>query len=173
MATATGTSIEEYLRTDYEPDCDYVDGELEDRNVGQRDHSYFQAALCACLFNLRRKLDYHVFVEQRLSVSKTRFRIPDVCVVLGSYPDEQVFNKPPFLCIEILSPEDRMSRMQSKIRDHFIFDVTYVWVIDPQERRGWIYTGPHGSIISREAVDGILRTSDPEITVPLAEIFPE
>jgi len=28
-------SVEEYLHTVYEPDMDYVDGVLEDRNVGE------------------------------------------------------------------------------------------------------------------------------------------
>jgi Uma2 family endonuclease len=169
MATATGISIEEYLRTDYEPDCDYVDGELDDRNVGQRDHSYLHTAIGAYLFNLRQRLGGHVFTEQRLRVSKTRVRLPDVCVVLGSYPEERVFVNPPFLCVEILSPDDRISRMQRKLRDYFNFGVKYVWVIDPQERRGWVHTSSE----SREAVNGVLRTSDPEIALPLAEVLPE
>ncbi len=38
MATAH-LSLEEYLRTDYEPDCDYLDGQLEERNAGELDHS--------------------------------------------------------------------------------------------------------------------------------------
>ena len=169
MATATRVSIEEYLRTDYEPDCDYVDGVLEERNVGQRDHSFVQTAVGAFLFALRRKLGLQVFTEQRLRVLPTRFRIPDSCVVLGAFPDEQVFSKPPFLCIEILSPDDRMSAVQRRIRDYLTFGVKFVWVIDPQERRGWVYTGAD----SHEPADGTLRTSDPEILLPLSEIFPE
>ena len=62
-----------------------------------------------------------------------------------------------------------MSRMQRRIREYFAFGVKYVWVIDPEERRAWIYTGSE----IREATDGILRTSDPEIIVPLAEVLPE
>jgi len=168
MATATGISIEEYLRTEYEPDCDYVDGELEDRNVGEYDHGYVQGELYARFRGLRKSLGAYPALEQRLRVSPTKFRVPDLCVTLGK-PDEQVFNKPPFLCIEVLSPEDRMSRMQRRIREYFAFGVKYVWVIDPEERRAWIYTASE----IREATDGILRTSDPEIIVPLAEVLPE
>jgi len=167
MATATGVSVEEYLRTDYEPDRDYVDGELEDRNVGEYDHGYIQGELYALLRALRKTLGAYPALEQRLRIAPKRYRVPDLCVNLGR-PDEQVFSKPPFLCVEILSPEDRMTRMQTKIRDYFNFGVKYVWVIDPRERRGWVYSG----VESREAVDGILRTSDPEITVALADILP-
>ncbi len=168
MTTATGVSIEEYLRTDYEPDCDYVDGELEARNAGEYDHGYTQGELFSRLRGLRKTMDAYPAIEQRVRVSPTRFRVPDLCVTLGK-PDEQVFNKPPFLCVEILSPEDRMSRMQTKIREFLNFGVKFVWLIDPKERRAWIYTGTE----SREVTDGILRTSDPEIAVPLAEVLPE
>ena len=37
--TTTHLSLEKYLRTDYEPDCDYVDGKLEERNTGEIEHS--------------------------------------------------------------------------------------------------------------------------------------
>lgn len=51
MATtpAARVSLEEYLNTNYEPDCDYVDGTLEDRNVGKQKHSQTQALLTAWL----------------------------------------------------------------------------------------------------------------------------
>ena len=38
-------TVEEYLSTDYSPDCDFVDGVLEDRHVGERDHSDLQRTL--------------------------------------------------------------------------------------------------------------------------------
>jgi hypothetical protein len=39
--TATGTmvSLDEYLSTVYDPDCEYVDGELIERNMGEIDHA--------------------------------------------------------------------------------------------------------------------------------------
>ena len=42
MGVATLVPVEEYLSTSYDPDCDYVDGELEDRNVGEKGHSKVQ-----------------------------------------------------------------------------------------------------------------------------------
>ena len=46
MATAASLiSIEEYLSHTYEPDCDYVDGHLEERNLGERDHSRLHSVL--------------------------------------------------------------------------------------------------------------------------------
>ncbi len=35
MEAATLIAVEEYLATDFSPDCDYVDGELQERNAPQ------------------------------------------------------------------------------------------------------------------------------------------
>jgi Uma2 family endonuclease len=160
-------SVAEYLRTAYSPDCDYVDGEVQERNLGELDHSTLQGEF---LYYFRtRKKEWNVFVypEQRVQVSPTRFRIPDVCVYVGKAPKEQIFRTPPFVCIEVLSPEDRTSRFQQRIDDYLKFGVQYVWVVDPATRRAWVHTkdGVH------EANNGILKTENPALTVPLAEIF--
>ncbi|HET8548036.1 MAG TPA: Uma2 family endonuclease [Bryobacteraceae bacterium] len=168
MSATTLVSVEEYLATHYEPDCDYVDGVVEERNVGEKDHSKLQGALFAWLYERRRQLGIFVVVEQRLQVSPRRYRVPDVCVVLGREPDEQVFTAAPFLCVEVLSPEDRALRMEARIADYFTMGVEYVWVIDPQTRRGWIHsrTAP-----IREVADGILRAGP--IELPMSELFEE
>src|SRR5579872_1908850 len=101
MPTGTLISVEEYLATSYRPDCDYVDGRIEERNLGELDHSSLQTAVAAYFFSRRKQWNITVVVEQRVQVSAARFRIPDVCVVLGE-PDGQIFRQPPFICIEIL-----------------------------------------------------------------------
>ena len=34
--------VEEYLRTVYRPDCDYIDGEVLERNLGEKPHARLQ-----------------------------------------------------------------------------------------------------------------------------------
>ncbi len=164
MATGALVSVEEYLSTSYDPDCDYVDGELEDRNVGQKSHAKAQSKLLIA-FNFRYP-SLFVVVEQRTRVSATRYRVPDVCVMLAE-PDEEIFTEPPFLCIEVLSPDDRAERIERKLSDYQKFGVRYIWVINPRTREAFIHTatGMH------EVEDGILRTTDPDIAVPLAEVL--
>src|SRR5579872_3328065 len=111
MSTAALISVEEYLATSYSPDCDYVDGELIERNLGTRDHSTLQGELFAWFRDRRRELRLRAFPEQRIRVSARRFRIPDVCVYTLPIPDEQVFTQPPYICVEVLSPEDTLSRL--------------------------------------------------------------
>src|SRR5260221_2162374 len=135
MQAATLISVSEYLSTTYRPDCDYVDGRIVERNVGEKDHSKLQTRLSAYLLNRSAQWRIQGFVEQRVQVKATRFRVPDVCVVLGQEPDEQIFTAPPFICVEILSKDDTMTQMQERIDDYLQFGVRYVWVLDPRTRR--------------------------------------
>jgi Uma2 family endonuclease len=167
MKAAALVPVEEYLRTAYRPDCDYVDGDVRERNLGERDHSRSQRQFIRYFCAKEHEWGAFCFPEQRIQVSARRFRVADVCVVLGKEPEEQIFGAPPFICIEILSPEDRMARVQERIDDYLKFGVPYVWVVDPNSHRAWIYTK---SGIG-EVADGILRTENPTLNVPLAEIF--
>lgn len=163
MAT-TAATIEEYLSTSYRPDCDYVDGEVQERNLGEFDHARLQSAILAYFYARRKEWGICTVVEQRVQVSPTRFRVPDVCVVVGE-PTSQIFREPPFVCIEILSPDDRLSRMNDRVNDYLQFGVPYVWILDPSTRKAWRCT-PGAMVEVAE-----LRTENPAMTVPLAELF--
>ncbi|MBZ5592071.1 MAG: Uma2 family endonuclease [Acidobacteriia bacterium] len=167
MPSRTLVSVDEYLQTSYDPDCDYVDGAIVERNVGERDHSELQGEIYAYFRSLKRKLNIRPYIEQRVQVDSARFRMLDICVMYGARPTEQIFTKPPLIAIEILSKDDRVSEMQERIDDYLNFGVRYVWVINPCTHRAWVYTKEG----SHESKDGILRTQDPEIELPLPEIF--
>jgi Uma2 family endonuclease len=81
MAAATIVPVEEYLRSSYEPDVEYVDGQLVERNVGEWRHSLLQSLIVALLAP-RSSDGFLIFTEQRVRVcsSPIRYRIPDVCV---------------------------------------------------------------------------------------------
>lgn len=160
-------SVEEYLTSVYRPDCDYVDGEVLERNMGERDHSWLQGAIIAFFFVRRKEWNITVLPEMRVQVKPTRFRIPDVCIVLGD-TDEKILTKPPFLCIEILSPDDRWVRVKERINDFLAMGVPYIWVIDPETRQAYVATPAEGL---REVTDGILRTENPAFHVPLSEFL--
>lgn len=110
MPVAVPVSLQEYLETSHRPDCDYLDGELLERNVGEWDHSRLQSLLCQFLCSQEREWGILVVPEQRVQVK------PDITVIAGPRPDGGIITKPPFLCIEILSPSDRFSEMQSLTR---------------------------------------------------------
>jgi Uma2 family endonuclease len=135
--------------------------------LGTRDHGWLQAAVAAYFFNRRRQWNITVITELRIRVKATRVRIPDVCVILGD-TDEQVPTKPPFICIEVLSPKDRMKRVQERIADYLEMGVPYVWVLDPETRQA--YTATPAEAL-REVETGVLKTESPAFEVSLSELF--
>lgn len=167
MASATLIAVEEYLRTTYRPDREYLEGALVERNGGERDHSSLQMASAAHLFSRRKQWRIVVLPEQRVQVKSHSFRIPDISVLNASDPNEPIVHTPPLVCIEILSREDSMLDMQDRIDDYFSFGVPCVWIINPRSRKAYICTP--GQMI--EAEDGILRAPGTEIAVPVAELF--
>jgi len=167
MGAATLISVDEYLSTNYDPDCDYVDGRIVERNLGERTHGRIQRNLILFFGNRAKELGIEVIPEQRVQVSPTRFRIPDVTVVKTSQPQGEVFRLPPHLCIEILSKDDTMEDMQERVDDYLRFGVPYVWIISPRLRKGYIVTKA-GMV---EAASGILETKDPDLRLPLASLF--
>ncbi len=167
MPTETLISVEEYLATSYRPDCDYVDGRIEERNLGEWDHGRLQLKIGAYFLARQREWNTYASTEQRVQVREGRFRVPDVCVTLGD-PQERILTRPPFLCIEVLSPEDRMVRVEKRIDDYLAMGVAYVWVVDPQTRKAFSATAATGLC---EVKSGVLKTENPALEVPLSELF--
>jgi Uma2 family endonuclease len=158
--------VEEYLASSYRPDCDYVDGHIEERNLGERSHSRLQGRLLVALDG-RMPPGFEVLPAVRVQVKPSRFRVPDICIAMDN-SDEPILTKPPFLCIEVLSSEDRMNRIKIRINDYLEMGVPYVWVLDPQTKQAYAATASEGF---REVTTGILATANPAFEVSLAEVF--
>src|SRR5215475_13547174 len=139
MATATHfpISVSEYLHTSYHPDCDYVDGVIEERNLGELDHAELQKAFMLWLSQREREWGIRALPEIRVQTSPTRFRIADVAIVSVTAPREQIIQTPPVAIIEILSPEDRIPRYSVRLDDYRKMGVKHIWVIDPATRKGF------------------------------------
>jgi Uma2 family endonuclease len=77
----------------------------------------------------------------------------------------------PALVVEVLSPNDRPSRVNAKVADYLASGVPAVWVVDPEEEAVTVYLpGQNLSVIPRSGSvsgpDGL-----PGLSVPVAEIF--
>jgi Uma2 family endonuclease len=162
-------TVEEYLTTSYHPDCDYVDGRVEERNLGEKDHSILQMFLAGLFWMNRVNWGVEVYPELRTRVSGTRFRIPDVLVMRAGAHFERILDIPPLIAIEILSPEDRMSRVQERIEDYLKFGAEHIWIVDPERRVAWWAdrSGLH------PVLGGELTVEGTPIRVALGEVFAE
>jgi len=178
----TPISNEEYRNTMYHPDCDFVDGYLEHRRppegfyteqekkdlfVGEREHSRLQKLLILWLGAHESQWAIDGLPEQLIDASATRARVCDVCVLRADAPRESVIQTPPLLCIEILSPKDRLSRAKIVLEDYRLMGVPHIWLIDPIKRKAWIYdsTGLNEVPATR------LEIPDSPIYIPLAELL--
>ena len=167
MATGILVSEQEYLHTGYEPDYEFDDGVLIERNVGTWHHSKLQAALAAYFFRRRKAWNLHVGTDARVRARAGKYMIPDLYIVAGPEPIGPVLELPPLLWIEILSPDDRPLRVNRKIQAVLESGAPYVWVIDPETLESELHTAEKHTPL----VDGVLRITGTEILVPLAEVF--
>jgi Uma2 family endonuclease len=139
MATAPSLpnlSVEEYLRSEFEPRCEYLDGVLVPKAVPDYIHSKLQKLLLLTLSAQEEKYGMEVLQELHVRIQPTRYRIPDVSGLTtppadGRYPDA---GTPPLFTIEIVSREEPWPDTRAKITDHLNVGVSLVIVADPYNR---------------------------------------
>jgi Uma2 family endonuclease len=160
-------SVEEYLSTGYDPDCEYDDGVVVERNLGEFEHSFLQVLL-GTLFTVNMD-NWGVFglTEQRIQIKPRRFLVPDVCVLRVGSPREKILTRPPLIAIEIMSPEDTFRRTSAKSIEYLEFGVENVWVIDPAARAA--YNGMHSGL--QPVPSGELSVAGTPILVRITELF--
>src|SRR5919198_386046 len=165
MSVETLIPVEEYLKTSYDPDVEYVDGVLVERNVGDWLHSLVQRNLIVA-FNRKFPRVYAV-PELRSQTSATRYRLPDVCVLVTP-PKTKYLVEAAFLAIEVLSEDDSMSKMLEKLEEYERKGVSNIWVIDPRLRRMAVYSD--GSLNEIRG-DRVATAGDPRLELTRDEIF--
>ncbi len=139
MPVTTHIPVEVYLRSCYEPDAEYVDGEIEERPMGEFDHASWQLAILRWFLQHEKDWGIRVRPELRLQVAATRFRVPDVTVLDRTQPVEQIITHPPLAVFEVLSPEDSLQRLKRKLEDYKTMGIAEIWVIDPLDAAYYRY----------------------------------
>ena len=132
--TATALiSEEEYLRTSYEPDAEFVDGVIEERPMGEGRHSAWQTSISGFFWVRSDEWEIRVRAELRTQTGERRYRVPDVAVLAIGTEHEPIAVTPPLIAFEILSPEDRISRLRVRLADFEAMGVPAIYVIEPEE----------------------------------------
>ena len=136
MGAKSAISVEQYLKTSF-PDVDkeYRDGEIVERSLPDYLHGRTQFLLAAFFAALRKQLSLFGCTETRVSPRAGLFLIPDVMVFHPVPPDALVPRTPPFVAIEILSPDDRMTEVREKLEKYRTWGVAHVWLVDPEAKR--------------------------------------
>ena len=156
MSVGTLVPLAEYLTTAYDPDVEYVDGVLVERNVGDWLHSLIQRNLIVAL---TRKYP-HLFAvpELRSRTKETRYRLPDVSVLL-SPPGTRFLLNAAHIAIEILSEDDRMSQVLEILAEYEAAGIAQIWLVDPRLDLLSVYSaGNLGRVEILTTPDGIELT---------------
>ena len=161
MSAATTVSVEDYLHRTEKPYCEYVDGVLRPKAMPTKLHALIQKTLMTLLD----RQGVEALSEVQVRLSPTRYLIPDVIAapeIQSPYPIDPVL-----LCVEILSPEDRIGTMLAKCEQYHVWGVPFCWVIDPEKQTGWHYHA--GSEPERVDRGGTLIAG--QLSVQLEELF--
>jgi Uma2 family endonuclease len=138
-AMASSITVDEYLRTSYEYEQEYVRGELVERGLPNRTHSEIQALFCFLFSPYRKAHDLLVAPSIRLRLSDQLIRVPDVAIFAGR-PDELPIT-PPLVTIEILSEDDRLTNMLEKFSQLKDWGVPHIWLVSPKQQALFTYNG--------------------------------
>ena len=158
---------EEYLRTSYRPDCDYVEGRVEERNLGEYEHSRVQHMLDRIFGNHEREWGVITAPECRLQVGPSRYRVPDVMVLRREQKVKRIVREAPLICVEVLSPEDTWAKIRERLDEYLAMGVEHVWCFEPESRevRRYTVSGFNKVTAAELVVEGTA------IRVGIAEVF--
>ena len=165
MSVETLISLEEYLNTSYDPDVEYVDGVLVERNVGDWLHSLVQRNMIVALS--RKYPRVYAVPELRSQTRSTRYRLPDVCVLLTA-PKTKYLVDAAFLAVEILSEDDSMLKMMEMLEEYDGKGVPNIWLIDPRLRKMAVYSSGG---LNEVRGDRIATAGDLRLELTRDEIF--
>jgi len=127
-------SVGEYLRTDYEIPCEYVDGVLVEKHVGKRTHGLLQLLLANLLVARQEQHGIRVYIEQHIKIGPNRFRIPDVLIMPSGHKREEILTESPICTFEIVSQAEGWTELTAKYKDHHAMGVPTIVIADPYER---------------------------------------
>jgi len=124
------------------PTCEYVDGGLVPKSMGTKKHSKTQQNI---QYHIRQQYGeaFDPLPELTTRLRTKKFYVPDIAIedranpIQGRYPGPE---DPIFLCVEIMSPPDRIGRIFSKCEEYHKWGVRHCWVIDPERKVAWEYT---------------------------------
>jgi Uma2 family endonuclease len=160
-------SVEEYLSTIYHPDCEYNNGVVEERNLGEFDHSFLQINIGTLFTTHIEAWGVFGLTEQRVQVKPKHFLIPDIAVLKMGSPRERILTRPPLITIEIMSPEDRFRDVENKSEEYRVFGVPNIWVLDSNAHVAYRATDKGLELVP----SGLLAVEGTPILVDTKELF--
>jgi Uma2 family endonuclease len=111
---------------------DYVDGELV--------HAHTKALLAAKFEPLTKKVPSTMMCGLGAQIERQVSWMVDFAVYLGARPEGRFATAPPFVALEIVSPDDLFSPLMRRLEDYRQWGVPHIWLVDPGLKRLYEYS---------------------------------
>ncbi|MDF5707750.1 MAG: Uma2 family endonuclease [Nostoc sp. S4] len=178
IATQPQLTLEEFLKLpETKPASDFINGEIIQKPMPQGEHSLLQTTLCQTINGIARsqKIAY-AFSELRCTFGGASI-VPDVSVFrwdrIPKTPSGRIINRfeiHPDWAIEILSPDQRLKKVLSKLL-HCSRNGTEVgWLINPEDE-SVLGVFPEQRVELYEGADKLLILEGIELELTVEQIF--
>jgi Uma2 family endonuclease len=164
-AGSTIPPVDEYVSTTYRPNCDYIDGVLRQKPTPTRKHGRIQSWLV--VLTERGFPEFEAATEVTVRIRENLYLIPGLVVQRRDRIQDPYPTEPVHLCVEVLSPDDRISEVFAKCEEYHAWGVATTWIVDPETLRGWVYR--KGERPHEVAESGSLTAEG--IVISAAELF--
>ncbi len=159
----------ELYSEDDKPHFEYWFGEAIQKPMPTLLHSILQGLI----FALLRQHGWRAATELRLKVSKVAHPVPDVIAssrrLEGPYPTQNID-----LCVEILSPADKLKDLFVKGAHYLDWGIGSVWIIDGEQRKAFVMSIEHPVPLEVGADDSLSAVSgNKSVSIQLRELFEE
>lgn len=154
-------------------------GEIVEMTKPGKFHGFVCANIVAILhqFVRNRKKGYVCSNDTGVVVKRDpdTVRGPDVLLFEDATKAEEIDRKygeqPPVLAVEVLSPNDKMSKILRRVREQLRFGTRLVWVVDPEECNVIVYRQGREECIVGEGEELTGEDVLPDFRCRVAEFF--
>jgi Uma2 family endonuclease len=130
-------SEDQYLRSDFEPEGEFIDCGLVSKALPGVRHSRLQALLIFFLGSREEQLGFEVYPELRMRIRERVYRVPDLAVFTEP-PNGEVPTNAPHITFEILSETETVEELSAKVKDHHRMGVQMVIVANPHRKEVFV-----------------------------------
>ncbi len=161
--------FEQLYSDDVKPYFEYWFGEAVQKSMPTLTHSVMQWVLAMLLA----RRGWKAATELRLKISKIAYPVPDVAANHTAFQDPyptEAFD----LCVEILSPGDKLPDLFKKAAHYLDWGIRSVWIIDPKKANAYTMSIDNPQPIPVSMSDYLTAGSgEGEIAISLSELFAE
>lgn len=142
VVNAPTLTLEEFLKLpETKPASEFVDGRIEQKPMPQGKHSRLQLKFCDAVNAVSEDAQIAMALPELRCTFGGRSIVPDAAVFVweripfdAAGEIENVFDQPPDWPVEILSPEQKTTKVIRNILHCLKYGSQLGWLIDPEER---------------------------------------